>query len=107
MVMLVRPWLLIEVIESMPAMVENCFSSTVATAAAMVSGLAPESSAVTWMVGKSTLGSDDTGSFLKPATPNTTMPSMTSTVITGRRINSSEIFAPICSYLCPYLSVSP
>ena len=62
MVMRVTPWPLIEVIASMPAMVENCFSSTVATAEAMVSGLAPGSSAVTWMVGKSTLGSVETGS---------------------------------------------
>ena len=46
----------------MPAMVENCFSSTVATADAMVSGLAPGSSALTWMVGKSTLGRVLTGS---------------------------------------------
>src|ERR1035437_2754401 len=29
MVMLLIPWLLIDVMESMPAMVENCFSSTV------------------------------------------------------------------------------
>ena len=43
----------------MPAIVENCFSSSVATAEAMVSGLAPGSSAVTWMVGKSTFGSVD------------------------------------------------
>ena len=47
----VVPWPLTEVIESMPAMVENCFSSTVATAEAMVSGAAPGNSAVTWIVG--------------------------------------------------------
>ena len=41
------PCTLLEVMLSMPAMVENCFSSVVATAAAMVSGLAPASSAVT------------------------------------------------------------
>jgi hypothetical protein len=62
MVMRVTPWPLTEVISSMPAMVENCFSSTVATEAAMVSGLAPGRSALTWMVGKSTLGNVDTGS---------------------------------------------
>ena len=62
MVIEVEPWPLIEVIESMPAMVENCFSSGVATAEAMVSGLAPGSSAFTWMVGKSTLGRVLTGS---------------------------------------------
>ena len=54
--MFVFPSELVEIIESMPAMVENCFSSGVATAAAMVSGLAPGSDALTLMVGKSTLG---------------------------------------------------
>src|SRR5580692_3950952 len=38
----VPPSELEEVIESMPAMVENCFSSGVAIAEATVSGLAPE-----------------------------------------------------------------
>ena len=47
----VAPCPLIEFIESMPAIVENCFSSTVATADAIVSGAAPGSSAVTWIVG--------------------------------------------------------
>ena len=51
-----------EVIESMPAIVENCFSSGVATAEAIVSGLAPGSCACTWIVGKSTFGSAFTGS---------------------------------------------
>src|SRR5512146_1114798 len=41
MVMLVEPSEFDELIESMPAMVENCFSSGVATEDAMVSGLAP------------------------------------------------------------------
>ena len=36
---------------SMPAIVENCFSSGVATAAAIVSGLAPGSEALTLIVG--------------------------------------------------------
>ena len=35
------PWLLVEVIAVTPGMVENCFSSGVATEAAIVSGLAP------------------------------------------------------------------
>ncbi len=52
----------VEVIESTPAMVENCFSSGVATAEAIVSGLAPGNCAWTWIVGKSTLGSALTGS---------------------------------------------
>ena len=40
----------------------NCRSSGAVTSEAMVSGLAPGSWVVTWMVGKSTCGSDDTGS---------------------------------------------
>ena len=62
MVMLVAPSVLVEVIESMPAIVENSFSSGVATEEAMVSGLAPGSAPVTEMVGKSTLGRSLTGS---------------------------------------------
>ena len=41
------PSALVEVMESRPAMVENCFSSGVATEEAMVSGLAPGRLAVT------------------------------------------------------------
>ena len=55
-VMRVEPELLTEFIESSPAMVANCFSSTVATVEAMVSALAPGRLALTRMVGKSTLG---------------------------------------------------
>ena len=51
MVMLVEPSWLDEVMLSMPAMVENCFSSGVATEAAIVSGLAPGSDALTVTVG--------------------------------------------------------
>ncbi len=51
-----------EVIDEMPAMVENCRSIGAATEAAMVSGLAPGSVAVTSMVGKSTRGSAATDS---------------------------------------------
>ena len=63
MVMRVRPVALTDEMESMPAMVKNSFSSGVATEAAMVSGSAPERSALTWMVGKSTLGNWLTGRF--------------------------------------------
>src|SRR5256714_14395598 len=49
-VMLVLPRLDEEVIWSTPAIVENCFSSGVATADAMVSGLAPGRLAFTWIV---------------------------------------------------------
>jgi hypothetical protein len=53
---------LVDVIESRPAIVENCFSRGVATAAAIVSGLAPGRFADTCRVGKSTLGRSLTGS---------------------------------------------
>ncbi len=46
---------------SMPAIVENCFSSGVATGGAIVSGLAPGSVALTVIVGKSTFGRSLTG----------------------------------------------
>ena len=42
-VILVEPWILVELIELRPAIVENCFSSGVATEDAIVSGLAPGS----------------------------------------------------------------
>ena len=56
----------------------------------MVSALAPGRVAVTAMVGKSTLGSADTGSSRKPNTPNAMIEAVMSVVITGRRIQSSE-----------------
>ena len=59
--MLVEPCLDDEFIALTPAMFENWRSSGVATAAAMVSGLAPGSEAETWMVGKSTFGRSLTG----------------------------------------------
>ena len=51
MVIDVEPSVLVDVMLSMPAMVENCFSSTVATDEAIVSGLAPGSDAFTVTVG--------------------------------------------------------
>src|SRR6185369_15785423 len=53
----VVPSELLDVIDSMPEMVANCFSRGVATEAAMVSGLAPSRLARTTMVGKSIFGS--------------------------------------------------
>src|SRR3954453_3944229 len=61
-VIVVLPLVDCDVIESMPAIVENCFSSGVATADAIVSGLAPGRLADTWIVGKSTVGRSLTGS---------------------------------------------
>ena len=49
-------------IDSRPAIIENWFSSGVATEAPIVSGLAPGSCAVTSSVGKSTFGRSLTGS---------------------------------------------
>src|SRR6266699_3239237 len=57
----VEPRPLEEVICVTPAMRPNCRSSGVATAEAMVSGLAPGKPAPTAMVGKSTCGSGATG----------------------------------------------
>src|SRR5215472_15606687 len=50
-VMLVEPSVLVDVIWSTPAIVVNCFSRGVATAEAIVSGLAPGSDALTDTVG--------------------------------------------------------
>jgi hypothetical protein len=57
----VDPSALVEVMLSIPAMVENWRSSGVATAAAIVSGLAPGKLALTCIVGKSTFGRSLTG----------------------------------------------
>ena len=57
----VWPWVLVDVIWSMPVMVENWFSSGAATEDAMVSGSAPGRLAITEMVGKSMLGRSETG----------------------------------------------
>src|SRR5260370_35564292 len=61
-----------------------------ATDAAMVSALAPGKVAVTAMVGKSTLGSAETGNSRKPKIPNAMIDAVMSVVITGRRMQSSE-----------------
>src|SRR5579872_3980607 len=73
MVMLALPRELEEVISAMPAMWLNWRSSGVATAEAMVSGLAPGRPAETEIVGKSTCGSGETGSNLNAKVPAMTM----------------------------------
>ena len=50
-----------EVVCVTPGICANCRSSGWATDDAMIAGLAPGSVAVTWMVGKSTVGSGATG----------------------------------------------
>src|SRR4030095_6366194 len=62
MVICVSPSALADVIESMAGIVGDWLSRRVATADAMVSGLAPGSEAATWIVGKSTFGRSLTGS---------------------------------------------
>ena len=89
-VTLVEPSWLVEVIWVMPAMRPNCRSSGVATAEAMVSGLAPGSPAPTEMVGKSTCGSGATGRNRKATAPERKIASVISEVATGRRINGAE-----------------
>src|SRR5689334_23675210 len=91
MVMLVEPSWLDDVMLSMPAIVENCLSRGVATAAAIVSGLAPGRFALTEIVGKSTLGRSLTGRRRYATLPKNRIPIMTRAVITGRRMNSAVI----------------
>src|SRR5690242_7113439 len=91
MVMLVEPSEFVEVIESMPAMVENCFSRGVATEEAIVSGLAPGREAFTWMVGKSTFGRSLTGSNRYAKMPKIKIAAMTSVVMIGRLMKVSEM----------------
>src|ERR1700704_5141837 len=80
----------VEDIDEMPAMVESWRSIGPAPDAAMVSALAPGKVAVTAMVGKSTLGSAETGKRRKPNTPNAMIDAVIRVVMTGRRIQSSE-----------------
>src|SRR6185437_123733 len=88
MTICVCPRLDVDVMLSMPAIVENCFSSGVATVAAMVCGLVPGNVALTVTVGKSTFGRSLTGNCRYATMPKTRMPIMTSVVMTGRLMNS-------------------
>src|SRR6516225_6805478 len=92
-VMLVLPREFDDVIEFRPAMVENWFSSGVATADAMVSGLAPGRLAVTSSVGKSTFGRSLTASDRYATPPNSAMAAIRRLVAIGRSIKVWEIFA--------------
>jgi hypothetical protein len=96
----VLPSELIEVIESSPDIVENCLSSGVATAEAIVSGLAPGRFADTEIVGKSTLGRSLTGKRRYPAMPKINMAKMTRVVITGRLMKGDEMFI-FCALIFP------
>src|SRR4029077_16404442 len=73
-----------------PAMRPNCRSNGVATADAMVSGLAPGNPAPIEIVGKSTCGNGATGKKLNATAPERKIAMVISEVATGRRINGAE-----------------
>src|SRR6516162_9284739 len=79
--------------------VKRC-SSGVATADAIVLGLAPGYCAVTLIVGKSTLGTAATGSRLYAPMPNTRTPNISSEVPIGRRIKGSEMLIGRYPFSC-------
>jgi hypothetical protein len=66
----------------------------VATLVAMVCGLAPGRVAETEITGKSTCGSEATGSLKKDAMPASAIHAVSSTVPTGRRTTGPERFTP-------------
>src|SRR5882757_277459 len=74
-----------------PGMAANWYSSGVATADAIVSGLAPGNFADTWMVGKSTCGNGATGSNGNATIPSNKIPAINRDVAIGRLMNGSEI----------------
>src|SRR5437867_13325163 len=90
-VICVEPMAFVDVIESNPAIVENCRSSGVATADDMVSGLAPGRLAETKIVGKSTVGRSLTPSVRYAIAPNSDGHHQ-SVVATGRRMKTSDMF---------------
>src|SRR4051812_44046770 len=90
-VMFVEPRLLDDVISVIPAMRPNCRSSGVATAEAIVSGLAPGRPAETEIVGYSTSGKGETGRKKNATPPANKIARESSEVPTGRRMNGAEI----------------
>ena len=87
----VDPSTLCEVSCVTPGMAMIWYSIGVATADAMVSGLAPGRLALTWMVGKSTCGSGATGSIGKATIPTRRIPAIRSEVATGLRMKGAEM----------------
>src|SRR5438128_10381923 len=83
---------LVDVMESNPAIVENCRSSGVATAEDIVSGLAPGRLAQPKIVGKSTVGRSLTPRVRNAIAPNNAMATNKSDVAPGRQTNTSDIF---------------
>src|SRR5215469_4679175 len=88
--MLVFPRPLEEVIWVMPEMRPNWRSRGVATAEAMVSGLAPGNPAPTAMVGKSLCGNGATGKKRNATAPERKIAMVMSVVATGRRMKGAE-----------------
>jgi hypothetical protein len=86
----VLPNVELEVICVTPAMRPNWRSSGVATAEAIVSGLAPGRLAPTPMVGKSTWGSGATGKNRNAIAPERKIAMVTSEVATGLRTKGAE-----------------
>src|SRR5215467_3666663 len=89
-VMLVFPVWLVDTIWLTLAIRLNCRSRGVATADAIVSGLAPGRFANTLIVGKSTCGSGATGKNRNATAPASKMASEIRDVATGRRTNGPE-----------------
>ena len=87
----VEPWPDTEVIDETPEIEENCRSSIAATEDDMTSGLAPGRLADTLIVGKSTLGKAAIGSLKYEKTPKILSAKTIKVVMTGRRMQSSEI----------------
>jgi hypothetical protein len=86
----VCPSWLVEVICVTLAMRPNCRSRGVATAEAIVSGLAPGSPAPTEIVGKSTWGKGATGKNRNAIAPERKIAIESSVVATERRMNGAE-----------------
>src|SRR5207245_9048711 len=95
----VEPRTLEDVMCVAPAMRPNWRSRGVATAEAMVSGLAPGRPAPTPMVGKSTCGSGATGRKRKATTPERKIAMVLSDVATGRRMKGDRKVEEKCCIL--------
>src|SRR5436309_14903887 len=80
----VEPRELVEVISVTPAIRPNWRSSGVATAEAIVSGLAPGSPAETWIVGNSTCGNGETGRHWYARAPESATATVSRVVAIGR-----------------------
>src|ERR1700733_5000194 len=89
-VICVLPSTLVEVICETLGIAANWVSSGVATEDAIVSGLAPGSDELTWMVGKSTCGSGATGSSGNATMPTSSTPAISSDVAMGRLMKGDE-----------------